>query len=288
MGLSRRKMVLTNCHTPPFLVGMEYHLHKLDEHFTQKRLQNSRYSLRAYARDLGIHVSTLSKVIKGQRSLPFSSLQRVTAVLGLDKEDQSKFCTSVLRNRGLGLSKGFDWIESPGLVLKNDQHFRIISEWEYFAFLNLMKLKSFSCQIKWVARRLGISESRARKVFADLKAAGLVKVLEVNGGEQWVRTESRMQTSDDVTSLALRIGHQNDLRLAASKMWDLPTELRDFCSLTLPAKPESLKKAKKMVREFLQQIEELMEVSDATEVYQVAVQIFPMTVIANQKKQGRD
>lgn len=259
---------------PSCALVMEFHLHKLEEAFERRKTQNASYSLRAYARDLGVHPSTLSKVLKGQRGLPFSSLDRVTGVLALSEGDKSKFCSSVLRNRGLGLPKDFDWVTEQGQALKNDKHFRIISEWEYFAFLNLLKIKNFQSDAGWVARRLGSSEVRVQKMIKDLLEAGMIEVSEKG---QWQRTHSRLRTSDEVNSLALRVGHQNDLRLAASRLWEVPIEERDFCSMVMPSRPETLKKAKKLVREFLKQMEELMEGEDATEVYQVAVQVFPMT-----------
>jgi hypothetical protein len=47
-----------------------YYLRKLKLDFSRRKRANSFYSLRAYARDLGVHPATLSQVLLGNRPLP--------------------------------------------------------------------------------------------------------------------------------------------------------------------------------------------------------------------------
>ena len=47
-----------------------YYINKLKQKLTEAQEKNPHYSLRAYARDLGIHPASLSLIIKSKRAFP--------------------------------------------------------------------------------------------------------------------------------------------------------------------------------------------------------------------------
>jgi len=59
------------------------------EHLTLRRRRNARYSLRAFARDLGVSHSTLSGVVSGRRPASARFVRRVATRLGLDEREAS-------------------------------------------------------------------------------------------------------------------------------------------------------------------------------------------------------
>jgi transcriptional regulator with XRE-family HTH domain len=56
----------------------------LHEEFLRRRRRNPRYSLRAFARDLGVHHSTLSRILRGQQRPRTTGLTRFASRLRLD------------------------------------------------------------------------------------------------------------------------------------------------------------------------------------------------------------
>jgi uncharacterized protein (TIGR02147 family) len=265
--------MLTVCHTYRYVGPMEY-LHTLEQYFKGKKSKNPAYSLRAYARDLGLHPSTLSKVLKGTRNLPFTNLENVASRLDLSHEEKENFFSSVLQTRGFGQAETGVWPLKQIKFLKNDIHFQIISEWEHYAFLNLLKLKKFRNDIDWICAALEISSKRCRKVIENLTKAEMITK---NSENQFVRQFPKIHSSDEVSSAALRVAHQNDLKIAAPKLWSTPIEERDFYSIVMPISTKKLKKAKQLTRSYFKQMETLLETSDSDEVYQLAVQLFPLT-----------
>ncbi len=64
----------------------------IEADFERRRVRNARYSLRAYARAMGMHHSTLSQLISGQRRLTAKNVRHLGARLGLSAEVVSAAC----------------------------------------------------------------------------------------------------------------------------------------------------------------------------------------------------
>ncbi|MEE6249990.1 MAG: hypothetical protein VX583_06285, partial [Bdellovibrionota bacterium] len=54
-----------------------HYIHILMEKLSSRQSRNPSYSLRAFANDIGIHPSSLSQILKGNRGLPQSKLNQV-------------------------------------------------------------------------------------------------------------------------------------------------------------------------------------------------------------------
>jgi uncharacterized protein (TIGR02147 family) len=259
------------------------HIKQLEKHFNLRKAANSLYSMRAYARDLGLEPSTLSKILKGQRGVPFAFLEPVTTRLGLKPKEKEDFFSSVLKARGYGSWESSVWSTPQIKVLKNDLHFQIISEWEHYALLNLMKLKDFQSDVSWISDRLGLNVPRCKKVIENLLKTSLIRKDEM---DQFYRCYPKISSSDDVSAAALKMAHQNDLKMAASKVWSVPIEQRDFCSMTIPTNVKNLKKAKLLTRKYVQDVEKLLESGEPSEIYQLSVQLFPLSTNFKRKLRG--
>lgn len=61
----------------------------------QRTRRNSAYSMTAYARDLNISVSSLSRVIAGAQGLSLSKAEKIAEKLELNPEESKVFCTMV-------------------------------------------------------------------------------------------------------------------------------------------------------------------------------------------------
>ncbi|HWB81089.1 MAG TPA: helix-turn-helix transcriptional regulator [Nannocystaceae bacterium] len=68
----------------------------LGDRFALLRARNVRYSLRAFARDLGIHHATLSQLLSGRRPASVRQIRAIGARLGLDDECVARCCAHEL------------------------------------------------------------------------------------------------------------------------------------------------------------------------------------------------
>jgi hypothetical protein len=80
-------------------IATAFYQSKLKEGLSLRQRENTLYSLRAYARDLGVHPGTLAKVIKGERPLPIKFSQNVLNKLKLGPKDRTLFMESLLRKK---------------------------------------------------------------------------------------------------------------------------------------------------------------------------------------------
>jgi uncharacterized protein (TIGR02147 family) len=253
-----------------------YYLQKIKEGLSLKQRHNPQYSLRAYARDIGVHPATLSQIINGKRPLPFKSSDSVAERLNLSPREISLFKESLL-----GEKFTFDEITISDIdkrVILDESHYKIIAEWEHYALLELFSLKDFDRTREQVAARLDLTPNRTEVVIHNLKTSGLVAIDEE---DKLVKTVPDVKTSEDFINRALRDSHKETLRMGVEKIDRIPVELRDFSSSTLAIDMKKLPEAKALIRDFRRKLAILLEEGDKEEVYQIAVQFYPLSKIEN-------
>lgn len=241
------------------------HLH---EELERRRLRNSAYSLRAFARDLGVSVTALSDYLGGRRQLSRSNLERIFESLKLSPLQKLEFLEENKAKRNLG--KG----EIESRLLEEDT-FRLLSEWYYLAILSLARLQDNRGEPEWISRRLGIALTEAKRALERLERLGLI---EIRRGRM-SRTTAPLTTSRDIPSAAIRKYHLENLRKAAESLERDPVEVREFSSITFPADPRKLKAAKDLLMKTKRKVAELIDDEKGGEVYTLAFQLFPVTRI---------
>lgn len=244
---------------------MEY-VQILEDELNKRRAKNDRYSIRAFAKYLGIQSSTLSAVLKKSRHLSFKDAETVSLKLFQDPDQSRKFILNYLQDKALQQQYNF--------VPDDPQNFQIIAEWEYRAVLTLMDTVDFQPSPSWIAERLGISLKKTNDVISHLVNVGL---MQQESSNTWLKTNHFSETSDDVASLAIKHSHQNELSLAREKQIEVELEEREFQSLCFAIEKKNIPKIKKQIRDFIRQLERTYETKDADEVYLFCSQLFPLS-----------
>lgn len=250
-----------------------YYLKKLKEDFSKRQSRGSgAYSLRAYARDLGLPASTLSQVLLGNRPLPLKNQNTVIEKIKLNAKERTLFVDS--------LGKKHLTLDSIALKQRDDRfildeaYFQIIAEWEHYAALMLFDCEGFDRTAGAIQERLGLTAVRTDVVVRNLLQFGL---LTKDADGKLARTHSRFRTTEDVASQALRASHRESLEIAEKKLQDVAVGFRDFSSLMVALDPEKIPEAKIIIREFRQKMAELLKTGARSEVYQLAIQFYPLT-----------
>ena len=252
-------------------LNQNYYIQVMRDHLLEKQMGNPSYSLRAFARDVNIHPSTLSLILKGKRALSFKDAQGVQKKLNLPAIESTKFMGSVLRAK-----VSIDDIKIPAFDERHiidDTHFQVIAEWEHYTVLELFEIKGFECTESEVALRLNITADRAKEVTDNLVLAGLLSLQD----GLLKKVHEDIKTTEDVSSMALRASHEETLRMGIAKINSVPLEFRDFSSATLAIDLEKLPEAKNIIREFRMKMRALLESGNKTDVYQLGIQFYPLT-----------
>lgn len=236
----------------------------LRSEFLRRRKKNQAYSLRAYARHLGLSPGPLSEILGLKRPLSSRLAKRLAERLALGPEESAAFLSSV----------GAD-VETRERRLKEIDldSFHVIADWYHYALLSLVETEGFRLDARWIARRLGVTPLEARLAWERLERLGLVERKE---GQGRLRQDG-VTTPHDVPSAALRRAHRQALAQASKALEDVPVEERDFSFITLAIDPAKLGMAKALIKRFRAELSRLVETGRRTEVYRLGVYLMPLT-----------
>lgn len=67
----------------------------LGSELERRQSRNPRYSLRAFARDIGLHASDLSKILRGKKPIPLSTAVSVVPRMNWTPDRQQDFLVAV-------------------------------------------------------------------------------------------------------------------------------------------------------------------------------------------------
>lgn len=239
---------------------------------------NPSYSLRAYARKVGVHVGALSHILNGKRNVSRELAERISKRLMLDPQQRSEVLGLFPEKRKYKKPGASGEVLSPRYLEFNASQFKIASEWEHFAVMSLLNCEDFTDSPAWISKRLGISETRAKQVTERLLQLGL---FERNEQGRLTRSKQSFRTCDDVADVSLKRHHEQGFELAKESLYRDDVLIRDFTSLTMAIDPEKLSTAKELIRKHQDELSDLLETGHRTEVYRLSVQLFPLSRIEN-------
>lgn len=230
-----------------------------------------------------MHPSTLSHVLTGKRPLPLKNCPLVLERIPLNAKERTLFVDS-LGKKHITLDQ-IKIAEIDERLLLDEAYFQIIAEWEHYAVLTLFDCEGFEPTFKEISERLQISRTRAEVVITNLLQYGLLKR---EADQSIVKSQPAVRTTEDVASQALRASHRDTLKLSQKKFEEIPVELRDFSSMMVALDMEKLPEAKAIIREFRQKMLSLLKTGRREEVYQIAIQFYPITKMNESKSTSRN
>jgi uncharacterized protein (TIGR02147 family) len=238
----------------------------LHEEFTARSQKNARYSLRAFAKHLGVSHTLLSLIMAGKRPLTLKTAKLVTERLELPPEK----AVSLMRVGEASKSKAYNY-KYEFLDLKT---FDLISDWVHFAILSLTETTSALMSPKWIAKRLAINETQAKVAFQRLTEVGLIA--EKDG--RWRQTGKPIKVENTVSTSTTKKFHRQMIEKALESLETDPMEVRNFSSVTLAMDPADIPYATERIKQFRRELQAELEMRGTPkEVYNLTIQIYPVS-----------
>lgn len=250
--------ILTFSRFPPIIRAMNaanQYREILKNEFESRSSRNSRYSLRAYSRDLGISPTSLSLILSGQQGLSKPQAEKLARQIGFNKEQQRMFidlveCAHARSSKVRDLARvRLIKHDTSGSSLQLDQ-FRMISDWYHLAILELTALPIFKSNVTWIAKSLGITREQAEQGVDRLKKLEFLE--EVDGVLK--QTQDFMATPSGVPSAAIKSFHHQLLKKAEAALDEQSVEERDFSSVIFGMDEKDMDWAKEKMREFRREL----------------------------------
>jgi uncharacterized protein (TIGR02147 family) len=242
----------------------------LNNEITRAKGNNPAYSLRAFAKKVGVQPSALSEILNGKRDVTQKMAAKILERLCFDPETTqnllSKLSNKKSRNKTVDSQRDFAQL--------NMDHYHIISEWYYFGILSLAETKEFNDKPQWIASRLNITIPEAKVALKRLERLDLLKR---NENKRLVWAGVQFKTSDDVINMSLRKSHYQNLELAKTSLDKDNIDSRDFSSMTMAIDPKKIPDAKEMIKNFRRTLCDFLESGEKLEVYRICLQLFPIS-----------
>lgn len=242
--------------------------------YEEMRSRNPQFSRRAFSRRLGVSPGAISELFNGQRRVSARFVERLAPRLGLDPLERAELFAlfpKKVRRAKPAIVPTPD--PSPSFLQLSADQFRMMRDWYHFAILTLMRTQGFVNDPAWVAARLGLPAAEAERALERMKRMGILT--EKDGCLE--RNVAPLRTTDDVPSEAVRAAHEQYIDKAGDALRNLPVEQRDFTSIMMAVNPERMARAKEMIRRFQTELAAEMETGDKSQVYQLLVQLFPLS-----------
>lgn len=150
----------------------------LHERLRAAMRRNPRFSLRSFAKQLGIDHSTLSQILRGRRRLSARALEAVGKRMGLGEEVLHAYAES---SRKKADSKRLpEKFRSFHFDLDT---FQLLCVRHHYAILELIQVQGFKTDSRWIAKTLGIAVEDVNIALQRLLRLGL---LEMSGRDRWI------------------------------------------------------------------------------------------------------
>lgn len=261
---------------------MSFHLEVLSKEFQRRLQRNPRYSLRSYAKALGLHPSALSRILAGKQLLSTQASAAVAANLQLPDDEKRLFLTSVVdAHRLQDMEKLGQSVRQPGLRQERVEAPAgarpMIERIFCAALMELTLTTDFRWDAEWIAGRLDLSLGEAREMMQALLTSGM---LEWRDGK--VAKVHRDTTSvGPLSEESRRAGQEEVLRLTERSLRTHSRTQHTQLTLIAATDPSKLEEARRRFFIFMNEMGDLLQTGERTEVYALGLQFFPLTMKGN-------
>ncbi len=239
----------------------------LQEELVLRTQRNPAYSLRSFAKSIGISPSFLSKILNGHRRITDQVFQKIATSLNLDPE----------------LLRSFNRQESEPSALASRfnnlqlEYFKIISDWYHYALIELTNLDGFQNSPEWISQKLGITVNQAKAAIERLLK---LELLEVNDGKLRPTSCGNTTTKNEFTDLAFKKMQDDLLKKALHSLWNEDLNKRDHTSISMAIHPADIPEVKKRLAKARREICQFLErpqKGKPTQVYNLSISFFALS-----------
>lgn len=242
-------------------------------------------NLQAWAKRLGYKSpSSLTMVLKGQRSPSFDMIRALSDDLKMNSKEKQYFELLVQLEKAnkknkdpkeilLKISSLNSEKNSISLGLKE---FSAISEWYFLAIKQLISTPGFIEDDDWIYKKL-----RKKVTPSQIKnALNIMTEMETIGRDSngmLIVLKEGLLTTNDVPSSAIKRHHFGMINRALEAIDEQDVNERQVTSLTMKIKNKDILEAKKCIFDFIKDFNEKFSTSDANELFQLNMQFFKHT-----------
>jgi uncharacterized protein (TIGR02147 family) len=261
----------------------------LKEVFQEKTRANSRYSLRAFAKHLGVSAGGLSQILSRKKRLSIDRAHEFIQRLNLNREQSEVFLTLVEIEQSSSEARKADLYEKLSSFQQKNQvfnltldQFRLINDWFGFAVWELITDCGAHLSDREIARRLGITTADVEVTIERLLRLELIEPL--SGPKRYQRTNDNLLFEAGFSAEALRNYYASIGELAQRAVVAQTSAERVSGAQIFSFDPSQIEEVRKLTDKYLMTLNKLaMSGKKRTEVYQALAHVFRVTELDKSK-----
>jgi uncharacterized protein (TIGR02147 family) len=240
---------------------------------------NPQYSMRAFAKYLGVDHASLSQLLRGKRALTGRTILKLGTRLGLDRHAVDGY----VAREAIWARNSED---EPSLIEVRqlaDDTSAVISDWYHYAILELTRLHNFKPDSRWIARVLGITADDVNLALSRLLRLGL---LEMVARDRWIdRSGNTTASLAEFNRAAVERLSEQVHRLMLKAIGTLPEGRYEHSSTTVALSTAQLPAVLERIARFRRELIALFDQGCVRDdVYQLEINLFPMTTLHRDKE----
>lgn len=265
----------------------------LQAHIQDMKQHKRSWSFGSWANTMGLKTtSSITKIIRGQRHpgpeitrklIHYFKFNSKNAQYFRDLVHLEKIKNDPLLSVLLMEKIGKQHPDSRTRIM-DDKSFLIISNWYFLALRELIRIQGFKEDPLWIAEQF-IFKTTSRDISNAIKTLIEMQLIRRDENGKLVISEGRIDTTSDIASEAIKRYHEQMLEHAKTAVRRFSTEQRELTSTTLLMKSNKINEAKELIREFKSKFEQIMEEESGDQVFQIQIQLFPVTNSIKTKKE---
>ncbi|NLD99497.1 MAG: TIGR02147 family protein [Fibrobacter sp.] len=255
----------------------------IKDYYENAVAQNMRFSLRSFASKLGLNVSNLTRILKGERNISETTAKRFTCIFKLHDRESQYFLLLVHYNQARTQEDKQLFYEQIRLFRKTrlrnlgpeyDEYF---SQWYNVALRELINILPAKLNSTEIAKLLQPSPkpNDIRKSLNLLIRLGLIKKHEDG---TLALSEKFVSTPDEWTSTTIHSFQIGMAELGKEALNRFPKNERNISTFTLSLSSQGFGRVAEAVRRFQQEIADIANSDQNPDrVYELNCQFFPLS-----------
>jgi len=250
----------------------------LHDEFQRRVAENSRYSLRSYARDLNITLSRISDVFSNGAGISLETAGRIANKLGMSEYEREFFELLVQSQH----SRNTDARRMAGLKIRNhiakrnfkylkENYNSILSHWYYLPLIETLTINK-KHNLEHLAESFEITLSELNAAIAHLQEKGFISR---KSEGRWIKLLPYIQVESSTPAQIIRSYHLRLLQKATCAIENQPIEDRKFLTSVFGIRKENLQEARKELERLNQDfIKKYVSEESSDRVYCMSLQFF--------------
>lgn len=250
----------------------------LRDELQRRSLRNSKYSLRAFARDIGMSISRLSETLSSKAGISMSTGQLIAQRLKMSDVEKEYFLNLIIAKHGRTsearkkAQRRIKQYKARRIFIQlRENHKELLSKWYYLPLIELLGMRAELSSAE-ISKILDISQEEV--VAASLFLAEKGQIVRTEKGV-WRKTNTFQKIESTTPATVIRQFHRDVLKRASAAIEAQPIERRKYLSSYFTIRKENLAEARQDLERFNQWfLKKYVTEKNADSVYVFAIQLF--------------